>query len=265
MNSNTNSVFVKSLRKGSGTGGNPTPYAREKSPGRGRKEKQQSPPPVPDEPEEPAGQSYTNPLATLRNPADDMEYTYPGRTHPGVYNPHTKEFDGGYANYYESPNYLYDRGITFQDLPNRMPSARDLQNMRRGPDGLPLLSKTRRAQTATDHREAMQLVLSPRDREQPRITPDQSTGRAMGSDVRVRDLSGAQTERGYTTHRQPWHGYYDDDSHYWKGAVPGRDHYRPHAEPPHAAADNRHTATSIQGSLHRDYHGGAPRSMFAQR
>lgn len=268
---NANNVFQSSLRKGSGNGGNPTPR-RSMTP-RGtsiveveqpREEFMPMPMPMPEEmPPMPMAHpgTFANPLAMLRDPEQqDLEYVYPGRTHPGVYNPYSKEFDGGFANYYDSSEFLYDRGVTMEDLPKRMPSRHDLSRIKRDSEGLPIRSRKggSRGQNVSDYREHLPPSVTPADAYTGRIVPERGCNRALRDDVPVNPTTGPFK----TVHRSSWKDHYDDDHMYYKGWAPGKDVYNQGPRPVHAAHDPRRTQGSMDRSMCQDIHGGMGRSMF---
>lgn len=267
VNRNANNVFQASLRhqstptlrKGSGNGGNPTPYARggSKTPrdtskqGEGR-----SKTPPPGRQHQDAGDQepyrppvyhrdidrllFAQPESRLRMPYPedyDFDYVHPGRTHPGVYDPYLKQFDGGFVNYYES-DYLYDRGLTLEDLPSVMPSARDLGRRKRAADGLPL----------------------------PMASLDGSAPKVHHPPGRIWEAAGEKEHsdaKTATTARNHWNNHFESDIHDWKGTAPGYDFYNPKTAPPSATKDHRYTSASIAGSACRDFHGGGARSLFS--
>jgi len=275
VNMNANNVFQNSLRKGTGTGGNPTPNSRRSMTPRETfvepeppREEMMMPPPLPPMQEEmpmrppmPHPGTFANPLAMLRDPEQqDLEYVYPGRTHPGVYNPYSKEFDGGFANYYDSPEFLYDRGVSMDDLPQRMPSRHDLSRIPRDSEGLPIRRKQggARGKTISEYREHLPPSVTPADAYTGRIVPERGFNRALRDDVQVNPSTGPFQ----TVHRSSWKDHYDDDHVYWKGWAAGRDVYTQGARPVQGAHDQRRTHSSVDRSMCQDQHGGMGRSMF---
>jgi len=269
VSNNANNVFQASLRKGSGNGGNPTPYARRSMTPRGTSSMPAEPeptipvpPPMPAEHEMDPGQ-FMNPLAVLRDPNHpDLEYVFPGRTHPGVYNPHTRDFDGGFANYYESPHFLYDRGITLEDLPKKMPSRFDLARKPRDAEGMPLRTHPTRAMAERACREHLRTPnFTPADDFTGRIHDDRSFDRRQVNFQPSTAASGHRAADRPTVHRASWNDHFDDDHMHWKGDVPGRDVYHARYYVP-GASDDRYTQSTMHRSMCTDAHGGAGRSLF---
>jgi len=300
---NAQQTFVSSLRKGSGTGGNPNMSAQKSQAGsesRGgaktpRGTSSKKPERNPEHEVPPPGfhhaqyedfrdefddrmdfggaerPPFAYPARLRARYMDDFDYDYDyvhaGRTAPDVLNPYTGEFDGGYGNFYES-GYFYDRGVGFEDLPRRMPSARDLHTMPRGPDGAPL---------ATTRPERIQYIAPGRPEAYvpPRI--DQHTHyhqRALREDISLAELERARQEtygiRPHTKadtarHRGGWKSHWteDDDHHHWKGYVPGKDIYRAHPKAPPASRDHRLRNSTVHDGSCNDSHGSPARSMFS--